>query len=230
MPTKLPVDMLRGRMKNYLFRVPGIEIRDDEPAAMVLAPVETGVSQFIEVNDLPDLKDLPFVPERMRDFAFRYATEYKPNKFWAKEYGVATLTISKWLRHAGVRGYIAISRFEQRMFNLAQHVVMQRNVYRTINEILRTRITADTIEAIGKMARFVYTVLAHPEDMPEREKSTLNLNIGFTPEALASGNSQSSYARERVVSDKDLKALEDDIKELEIYSKGLNGDNGGGSE
>lgn len=226
MRSNLPIEKLRGRMRSYLGRVPGAEIRDDAPAALVLAPVETGLSQFIKIDDLPDLENLPFVPERMRDFAFRYATEYKPIKFWAREYGVAMDTIYKWLGHAGVRGYIAISRFEQRMFNLAQHVVMQRNVYRTINEILRTRITPDTIESIGKMARFVYEILARPEEAPDRAKGTLNLSIGFTPGALASDNKQSPYAHERVVSPQELKALEDDIVELEIISKGLNGDNG----
>jgi len=202
-----------------------MEIEDDAPTAVVLAPVEAGMSQFIKVENIPDLKNLPFIPERMRDFAFRYATEYKPSKFWAKEYGVSLKAIDRWLGHEGVRGYIAIARYEQRMFNLAQHVVMQRNVYKTINELLRSKITGDTIEAIGKMARFVYSVLNNPGEAPGQAKSTLNLNIGYTPDALAV-EKPNPYAKERTVSAQELAALERDIEELEIISEGLNGEDG----
>src|SRR3972149_6598415 len=127
------LDLLDAEVGQIISGTRMMEIAEDKPGAGVLAPVEMGISQFIDVSDLPNLNELPFIPERMRHFAFRYATEYKPEKYWVKEFGVAIETIRKWLRHPGVRSYIALSRFEQRMFNLAQHVIMQRNCYNTIN-------------------------------------------------------------------------------------------------
>jgi len=232
MPTKLPIGKLRERVKAYLGRVPAREIKDDEPSVVVLAPVEAGISRFIDVDNLPDLKDIPFIPERMRDFAFRYATEYKPYKFWMKEYGVRESTIGNWLRHEGVRAYIAICRYEQRMFNLAQHVIMQRNVYRTINKILNTKITPDTIGAITSMAKFIYQILTTPGEASGQGKETLNLNIGFSsgPIELSGGNGRPNpYAQERNVTPKQLKELQEDIDELEILADGLS-DSGGDDE
>jgi len=221
MLSRLPLGKLRKRTQMYLGRVPGRRIKDDEPTVMVLAPVEAGVSQFIDVDELPDLKDLPFIPERMRDFAFRYATEYKPYRFWAKEYGVGDLTIGKWLRHEGVRAYIAVCRFEQRMFNLAQHITMQRNVYRTINAILTTKITVNTIGPIAQMARFVYQILVDPSEASDRAKGTLNVNIGLPSDPPDKAN---PYTRERNVTPKQLDALQVEIEELEIIAKGFGKD------
>jgi len=229
MPSSLPVDKLRARVRAYLGRVPVAEIRDDSPTAIVLAPVEAGISQFIDVDNLPDLKDIPFIPERMRHFAFRFATEYRPQSVWAKEFGVHKHTIENWLRHEGVRSYIAITRFEQRMFNMAQHVIMQRNVYKTINEILTTKITGDTIGPIVIMAKFVYNVLTNPSEASDRAKGTLNLNIGFgdTP----SGSGSNPYAQEpRDVTPKELAAMDAEIEELEILANVLGKNDGDGNE
>jgi len=222
-------EKLRKELDEYLDRRAGVmEIKDDEPAVMVLAPVEAGISRFIDVSELPDLKDLPFIPERMRDFAFRYATEYKPYRFWAKEYGISARTVEAWLRHESVRAYIAICRFEQRMFNMAQHVIMQRNVYRTINTILTTKITSDTIGPIVSMAKFIYQVLINPSEAGDRAKGTLNLNIGFP--TSPSGDNGNPYARERSVTPKLLESLKAEIDELDVIAEGISRHKGDGDE
>ena len=79
------------------------------------------------------------------------------------------------------------------------------------------------------MARFVYSVLNSPWEAPDRAKGTLNLNIGFTPDALAA-EKPNPYAKERTVSAQELAALERYIEELEIISEGLNGENGESNE
>jgi hypothetical protein len=226
MPSSLPIDELRSRMEHYLGRVPAREIKDDEPMAIVLAPVEAGISRFIDVDNLPNLNDIPFIPERMRHFSFKYATEYKSNAYWAKDFGVSTRTIDNWLRHEGVRSYIAICRFEQRMFNMAQHVILERNVYKTINKILEHKLTSDTIGPIVSMAKFVYQVITNPGEVPDRAKGTLNLNIGFGEH---SNNGSNPYARERNVSPKELEALRVEIEELDIIAEAL-GKNGDSDE
>ena len=203
-----------------------MDIDPSAPVAMVRAPVQAGISRFIDVTDLPSLDDLPFIPERMRDFAFRYATEYMPNKVWAETYNVNIHTIENWLRNEGVCAYIAVCRYEQRMFNLAQHVTMQRNVYKTINAILTTRITADTIGPMVAMSKFIYQILHDPQNAGDRAKGVLNVNIGFggtKPEASGpyaiEGN---PYARaERNVTPKKMKELQSDIAELEILAQAM---------
>ena len=118
------MDAIRARVRSYLVETRTYSVDPTLPAVVVRAPVETGLSRFINVDNIPNLEDLPFIPERMRDFAFRYATEYMPVKQWAKVYNVSPETIRSWLSHEGVRAYIAVCRFEQRMFNLAQHLTM----------------------------------------------------------------------------------------------------------
>jgi hypothetical protein len=228
MQTEKFLEKLRHRTKTYLVRIPVAKIKDDEPAAIVLAPVETGISKFIDVDSLPSLDDLPFIPERMRDFAFRYATEYKPIKYWAREYGITPARVSAWLQHDGVRAYIAICRFEQRMFNLAQRVTMQRNVYRTINAILTTKITADTIGSIVSMAKFVYQIVHNPQEAPDRSKGTLNVNIGYSSDPPSRDNGGNPYAQERNVTPQQVDLLKGEIEELEVLAEGIrrNKDNG----
>lgn len=219
---------IRDRVRSYLVGTRSYTVDPTLPAVVVRAPVETGLSRFINVENIPNLEDLPFIPERMRDFAFRYSTEYMPVKQWAKVYNCSVETIRGWLSHEGVRAYIAVCRFEQRMFNLAQHLTMQRNVYKTINTILNTKITADTIGPIVSMAKFVYQILHDPQGASDRAKGTLNVNIGYgSPPQV---ETDSPYAQEgnpyanktiRNVTPKQLQALQSDIDELEIMYKVL---------
>lgn len=220
MPTDTVMEQIRNRVRSYLVATRSEVIDKNSPATFVRAPVECGLSRFIEVDNIPRLEDLPFIPERMRDFSFRYSTEYKPIKVWAKEYNVSEETINKWLRHEGVRAYIAVCRYEQRMFNLAQHITIQRNVYKTINNILNTKLTADTIGPIVSMTKFMYEVLHDPRRAGDRAKGTLNVNIGFgntppTPDSpyAVEGN---PYASNRNVTSKQLESLQSDIDELSI--------------
>lgn len=232
MLTDATMSRLRERVSSLVSRVPVREINDDEPTAIVRAPIDAGGSQFIDVTNLPSLDDLPFIPERMRDFAFRYATEYMPMRMWAKEYNCSQGSIEKWLRHEGVRAYIAVCRYEQRMYNLAQHVTMQRNVYRTINKILNHKLTGDTIGPITSMAKFVYEILHDPQSAHTRAKGVFNVNIGVG-QFPNNDNPDSPYASEgnpyrpvRDVTPKQLAALEADIEELEILAKAIGGERG----
>lgn len=220
------LDKIRSRVCRYLGEVRSGEIDIDAPVALVRAPVEAGLSKFIDVANIPKLDDLPFIPERMRDFSFRYATEYLPVKQWAREYNCTEETIQKWLRHEGVRAYIAVCRYEQRMYNLAQHVTMQKNVYKAINSILNTKITADTIGPMVSLSKFVYMILHNPQGANDSEKGTLNLNIGIGSMQTPAGSPYSSvdnpYAlAERDVTPKKLSELQSDLEELNILYKVL---------
>jgi len=221
MQTKPNMDAVRNRVRSYLVGTRSFDIDPNKPTAIVRAPVEVGLSRFISVDNIPRLEDLPFIPERMRDFSFRYATEYMPVKAWANVYNVDPDTIKKWLAHEGVRAYISVCRYEQRMFNLAQHLTMQRNVYKTINSILSHKVTADTIGPIVSMAKFVYQILHDPQGAGDRAKGVLNINLGYGQQQIPAESPYASngnpYAKaERDVTPKQLAAMKADIEELEI--------------
>lgn len=238
MLTDLARKKLRNRVDDYVSRVPVSELDIDAPASIVRAPISVGAgNRFISVDNIPDLRDLPFIPERMRDFAFRYATEYMPLTKWAQEYNCSTGRVSKWLSHEGVRAYIAVCRYEQRMYNLAQHVTMQKNVYRSINKILNTKLTGETIGPIVSLTKFVYQILHDPQGAGDRAKGVFNLQIGFG-QTDNSSVSDSPYASDgnpyrvptRDVTPKQIAALEADIEELDILAKVLAKRHGNGGE
>ena len=53
--------------------------------------------------------DLPFIPSRVRKFAYRYALECKKTRAaWAVEFNVKCNVIDRWLKHAGVKDYIVL--------------------------------------------------------------------------------------------------------------------------
>lgn len=221
--TKLPMDTLRNRVSSYLEAVNVIRIIDGE-SITALAPMETGQSQFIDVSDLPDINDLPYITERKRDFAFRYATEYKTNVMWADEYSVHIRTIHNWLRQPNVRAYISLARYEQRMSNIAQRVSIQRRVNGTIDRILKFKLTADTVDAVGKMARFMYQAVNEPENAKHGDLNQFNLNIGINNQP-AIDNQPNPYAQSHNepinVTPKQLEDLEAEIKELDVLAEGF---------
>ena len=151
-----------------------IEINDDSPAAIALAPVEKGMSQFITIDDLPDLKELPFIPERKRDFAYRYATEYMTHAKWATEYNVSTDTIERWLKHPGVRSYIALCTLEKRFYTMARRSALENRVWKRLNEFMNIKITGDNANAVARVLEFAYKILNDPSELNGREKGTFN--------------------------------------------------------
>ena len=202
-----------------------IEIDEDAPAAIVRAPVGIGpldnTGVFIPVSDLPSLDDLPFISERLRDFAFRYATEgYRSRAQWAKEYGVAVSTVNQWLSHKGVRAYIAVARYEQRTYALAQRVSMNRRVYKKMGDILDTRITADTIGPIVSLLKFLYKILNDPDSAAGRSKGAFNLSVGVNT-APPVENAYAQRPELRDVTPKEIGELKRDIEELEMMASDL---------
>ncbi len=66
-------------------------------------------------TEIKTLDALPFIPGRIRDFAFKYSTaECQSLTYWAEQYGVSVNLISKWLNRPGVREYVAICQTQKR--------------------------------------------------------------------------------------------------------------------
>lgn len=222
--SNISYDAIEQELEDILKLDPVIEIDENLPAAIVRAPMSMspgGRAGVISVDNVPSLEDLPFIPENLRDFAYRYATEYKSNPAWAKIYGVGVKTIRTWLKKEGVQALIAISRYEQRTYNVAQRSVMNNQVYTTMNNILRTKITADTIGPIVAMSKFIYKILNEPEHMAQQDASSkgvfnASININNSPGA------PSPYAQSQKmvnVTPRQISELRSDIDELEMMAE-----------
>jgi hypothetical protein len=227
------LDKLRARVKTYRAKIPGTEIIPGEPIGAVVAPIQTGMSRFISVDDMPeDINDLPFIKERERDFAFRYATEYRTHKQWAEVYNVSLPTIQRWLNDPAIRTYIALCRYEQRMYNVAQMSIVQRNMFDAMNRILKVNLTNDNIASVGTMVRFVFDILNStggrprgnapgemadvqgiPDDPSQQEEGPYNLP----------GNPYASKLPKNVTPQQ-IEDLRTEIEELDILARAVHTD------
>jgi len=226
MPSKRDMTTLRKRVIEYRSRVVIAEVDPSEPTAIMKMPVEAGLDHFIDVRNLSKVEDLPFIPERMRDFAFRYATEYKPIRVWAETYGVSESAIYKWLSHEGVAALIALTRYERRIYHMGMILQIERKMYESINTILNMQVTPDNMSTVLSTAKFVWDILYRPEEVSGKAKGAFNVNIGFAPGSDGGGDrSQTSpYAQERNVTPKQRDALEERIEYLKHLVAETEGD------
>lgn len=201
---------------------PGAMVIGDRTSSLEMAPVLFGgvavPSKFISIDNLPTLDKLPFISERKRDFAFRFATEYRTQKIWAKEYNVNIRTVKNWLKDPAVRSYIALARYEQRTYNMAQRVVLNRRVYQTMNEILSHKLTADTIGPIVSMVKFVHNMLDNPTGNNPHPQGQFNVNVGINNAQTSpvSPYAQDDDDRTVTVTPKLLSEMKEDLAELEM--------------
>ena len=62
-----------------------------------------------ESNTETRLKNLPFLPARIREFAYRYAFEIRKTRAaWGAEFNVKCNVIDRWLKYPGMKDYVAI--------------------------------------------------------------------------------------------------------------------------
>jgi hypothetical protein len=191
------IKALHTRVGVYLSNVSEIIIDDSKPAVITRVPIESTFSQFVSVDDLPNTEDLPFIPERMRDFAYRYATEFKTQQAWSKTYGVNKGTVERWLRHPGVKSYVALARLEKRFYTMARRSALENKVWARLNEFMNIKITGDNAGAVARILEFSYKILNTPEELGSREKGVFNQSIYVnTPE---SAEGQAAFAQPRDV-------------------------------
>jgi len=207
-------------IEGYLARKLSIFDVKSKELAVVRAPVDSGYSHFVDVDKLPDREDLPALSERMREFAFRYATEYKTIMKWAQEFGVAFQTVHKWLSNPKVRQHIAYIRYERRMYNMAVWIQLEREALRALHKILDTTIDGYTIDAIKSTAKFILEWMKDPSRISPREKGMINQQIGFF--SVGSGKAyEDPYRTELNATDEDIKKLEHKIEDLEMVAREL---------
>lgn len=196
-----------------------VVVEPANPAAIVRAPVEAASSVFVSVDDLGSVDDLPPVPERLRDFAFRYATEYRKHSSWAKEYNVTVEMIRRWLQRPGVRQYIALTRYEKRFYCMARRVSLENLVYKRLSEWMSLRITDGNAGAVARITEFAYNLLANPSDIAPRAKGVFaqSINIGIdagNPPPVDPDGEPGPYAMQEmaVASEAELSALRERVE------------------
>jgi len=212
---------LKQRIRDYLDNCSVQEIDLDNLAPVVRAPVAVGSGKFLSVEDVPNsVDDLPFIPERQRDFAFHYAIEYRRMSQWAKMYNVKVSTISAWLRNPGVQAYIGLIRYQRRVYNFAMSVSLERSAYKALNGVLNKKITSDTIGAVLSAAKFVYNFLNKGSDNTDDSeiKNKVEVNIGGAPQRT---EPIVRYIGSKTVDSSKLHELKDEIDELEIVAKSI---------
>jgi len=205
---------LRKRINNYVSRTQTAEIDPDKPSVIFKAPVEVGLDRFIEVQNLPKTEELPFVPERLRDFAFRYATEYKPLHSWAKIYGVSPSAVSHWLSHEGVRTLVALTRYERRIYHMGVILQIEKRMYDVMNTILGVKITTDNMHTVLETAKFVWKIVNMPEDVGGKTKGQFNVNIGVSSSSGDGGQRNPYKSPVRDVTPDQVDALGERIRKL----------------
>ena len=216
----IPMKDLNRRLGVYLAGTREIVIDDTAPAPIARAPVEAGLSHFIEIDNLPDVDDLPFIPERMRDFAYRYATEHKKRTTWAREYDVHLYTIDRWLQHKGVRTYIALARVEKRFYTMARRSALENQVWKRLREFLSIKITGDNAGALARILEFSYKILNAPEELNGREKGIFNQEIYIGQHQETTMPSKSPYVYEgKTPTPKQLYDLQERVDQLKFLEE-----------
>lgn len=218
------IKKIHRRIGSYLSNTNEIVIDDSVPAVLARVPLEKGRASFMSIDRIPDVNDLPFIPERLRDFSYRYATEYKKLATWATEYNVSLDTIRKWLAHTGVQSYIALTRLEKRFYTLARRSALENMVWKRLHEFMSIKITGENVGAVAKILEFSYNILHAPETLGGREKGVFNQSI-YVSGTEKPVNDINPYAREsRPPSPKQLEEIQkrlDRLKMLEIRKEAI---------
>jgi len=211
---KVGISELRKQIEDYRSRTEIAEIDPSQPSIIFKAPVEVGLDRFIDVQNLPKIEDLPVVSERLRDFAFRFATEMKPQREWAKIYGVSISAIKRWMTNEGVRALIALTRYERRIYHMGMILQIEKRMYGVINAILGVKLTTDNMSTVLSTAQFVWKMLNTPEDVGDRAKEQFNINIGLGMNSSGDGRDNPYKSPTRNVTSDDREALGERIRKL----------------
>jgi len=133
--------------------------------------------------DIPD--ELPLLPNRIREFAFRYATEFRSYHQWAGIFHVSTTTILHWLHKPEVMQYIIKIRWERSALMAERLNNLEVSAYSKLQDILDTPITKDTISAIRETIKDVLGLRSRESLPKSTDESGINININQTNQSAA---------------------------------------------
>jgi len=184
------------------------------------SPIDTVQSQafkemaeriFSEVYSQDD-SELPLLPEKYRNFAFRWATEFRTTRQWSEIFHVAPETINWWKRNPKIIRYYFIIRRKHNLLMMERMKTLENKAFQKLYEILDLPVNDKNVEALGKM---IMRILGVDVDGV--------LNLKFTAEAKAasaSGNGQSAAAATlKAEASISLSQLRDRIDEWELMDR-----------
>lgn len=119
--------------------------------------------------------ELPVLPEYLKDFAFRYALEYRSQADWARVFHVATATIGQWVRRPDVLKYVMTIRFERRLRLLEMTEQAENKALKKLNEILEQKVTSANVNAL--LQAIFKTLSMVKEGKVPSEPSETNFNV-----------------------------------------------------
>ena len=106
--------------------------------------------KLAETLEIPD--ELPSLPENLRTFAFRYATETRRHMDWANIFHVSIYTIRNWLLKPPVLQYVLKIRYERQALMVERLSELEKRATSKLAEILEEPITENNIESLRKTA------------------------------------------------------------------------------
>lgn len=129
-----------------------------KPGSFQRKPKRTGLKVVPTVVEIP--KELPNLPEYLREFAFRYATENRTNADWAHIFHISTLTVYKWISMPDVAGFIVKIKVERRALMAERLNTLEKKAFAKYDKILDLPVIPDgpIIEALRKTLYDIITL------------------------------------------------------------------------
>jgi len=144
--------------------------------SLVKRPNRRGLKRFPEVVVIPDT--LPDLPENLREFAFRYATEYRTNADWAHIFHTSTFTVYTWISRSDVAGFILKIKQERRLLMAERLSDLEKKAYHKLNKILDFPLTEDSIEPIRKAILDILNLTQNPSRKLDSPLISITQNQG----------------------------------------------------
>lgn len=117
---------------------------------------KTKIQLLAETIAIPD--ELPELPDYLRTFAFRYATEMRKHFDWANVFHVSPYTIRNWLLKPEVMQYILKIRQERQALMVERMSELEKKAYEKLDELLSMPVNEDTAEVMRKAIIDVLTL------------------------------------------------------------------------
>jgi len=213
-------DITRYRKRVYEYvKITDIrEFADDQITAVVKMPLELSKGKYLEVSNLPSLADLPQMPERMRDFAFRSGIEGKTIEQWTRVFNVSRTAIQRWKRDPRVEQIRALTIMERRSYLLAQAIRLERKMYSKLDSLLDVEIVPETIGTVLSTLKFVHSILTKSPD-PEHGTQSHEFNVSIGIGRDGGGEQKSPFSVEREVTPLDIEKVENQISRADSILK-----------
>ena len=172
-----------------------------------------------EIDDI--LRDInltiekcPDLSLRERDFAFRYAIEYRTQSKWAEFYGCHLHTIENMMRNPKVRCLIADIQFDIRKYTIGMQTLLLREAMDQYLRIFRAPELTESLEAKRKSADKIMEWFGFGGGKEgEDDKKRVNVNI-FTAKEHRRSREENEVVSDAEVLDVDIEDVEQELEDF----------------